>query len=165
MLDSARLFLMATDTKRFRLTIWKPADPKRPLLIFAKNGDGTGTAHDQGDFDFHEEMYSWEPREDVWLSVSDAEDQRNLRSLLVDRFSPERPVGERGIDRLVDAMNGLRALLTDPKKTAWADSEETTEVGGESLNLRCNCIAALQNHLCWLYEVFKSIPGVSVTIR
>jgi len=41
----------------------------------------SGLKHSE--FDFHEQIYAWEPKEDVWLSLRESEDQRQLRQLLV----------------------------------------------------------------------------------
>jgi hypothetical protein len=156
---------MAIEANRFRLTVWRPADRTKRLLIFSRSADGEKSASENAEIEFHEEVYSWGPKEDIWLSVSDPEDQRKLKSLLIDPFAPERPSAERGMERLDAALEALRAVLADGPKTAWAECEETREVEGDNVNLRCHGIAALRNHLRWIYEMLKSVPGVSVTIR
>jgi hypothetical protein len=157
---------MASDANSFRLSVWRPATLSRRVSVFEPSqqaslpGDGSQHLH------LYEEIYSWAPEEDVWLSICESADQRRLNSLLVEAFSPDRAPSERGIAALPGALSALRETILSPGKTDWADCRESVQNDEDQrTNYRANSMIALYNHLSWVHEVFKNVPGASITIR
>lgn len=119
----------------------------------------------QSDDTLHEEIYVWEPHEDVWGSIADSTTRIELRDLLLQRFDPFRPPGERSFLELLAAIDKIRTVI-DAGKTQWADCEQSVgSVHEQDIQFRANTLQALHDHLAWLHAIFHSVPGASVTIR
>jgi hypothetical protein len=157
---------MSIEVKRFRLSVWRPAPATRNLMLIPAGPAGSQSGLKHSEFDFHEQIYAWEPREDVWLSLREAEDQRKLRQLLVEAFSPDVPPDQRPISKLAEALDAISEIVKAEGKSDWADNEETVEISGdETINFRSHGMLALHNHLSWVYETFRAMPGASLMIR
>lgn len=118
------------------------------------------------DWELHEQVYSWEPQEDIWGSLIDVEQTRRARAALVEAFDPSRPASDRSIAHLQKALDLLKDVLQLPNATAWSECSEAVKVLGEDqINLRANTILLLLRHLEWIWSIFKHVPGASVTVR
>lgn len=118
------------------------------------------------DYELHEMIYSWETEEDIWGSVSDVEQTRQARAALVEAFDPSKPVKERSIEHLHQAVAVVRQILDTPNATAWSECNEAAKTTREDqTNLRANTILLLHRHLEWIWSIFKHVPGASVTVR
>ena len=118
------------------------------------------------DFEIHEQLYSWEPSEDIWGSLIDVEQTRRARTVLVEAFDPSLPVRERSIGHLEKSLLVLKEILDIPTATAWSECSQTDESSQETQNnLRANTILLLYRHLEWLWNIFRHVPGASVTVR
>jgi len=103
------------------------------LIPTGSGGSQSGLKHSE--FDFHEQIYAWEPKEDVWLSLREADDQRKLSQLLVEAFSPDVPPDQRPISKLAEAIEAMFEVVKADGKSDWADNEETVETGGDEATL------------------------------
>lgn len=160
---------MTSDNRQFRIIVWRPVDPMRNLMVLPAAASGTETDSDCASYEFHEQVYAWEPKGvDVWGSVRNSDDTQNLRVLLLETFnpSPASPVSRRRIGKLESILNALEKVLANKGSLDWADSEDIIDsTQPESQNVRANTIAVLYNHLRWIYEVFREVPGASVSVR
>jgi hypothetical protein len=125
--------------------------------------------NDQTNYEFHEQIYAWEPKGiDIWGSIRSPADTQNLRTLLLDTFnpSPASPVDRRRIGHMQPALDALAAILSGQPSLDWADAWDVIDPSqAESSSQRANTIAVLYNQLLWMYEVFKDVPGATVSIR
>lgn len=143
----------------FRLSVWKPANLARRFMVCS-------SAQTNLECELHEQMYSWEPDEDVWGSLKDGEQTRRARTALIEAFDPSKPVSERSISHLEQALLILADVLGTPGATAWSDCNEAVEMRpGDQINLRANTVLLLFRQLEWVLGVFRHVPGASVTVR
>ena len=160
---------MSSDTRQFRIVVWRPLAAMRNLMVLPASTSGSEGDSDQAGYEFHEQVYAWEPKGiDVWGSIRSSTDTESLRALLFDTFnpSPAAPVSRRRIGKLKPVLDALAKLLANKEQLDWADSQDVVEPSNpESLNVRANSIAVLYNHLLWIYEVFREVPGASVSVR
>ena len=157
------------DTRQFRIVVWRPLAEMRNLMVLPIGTSSPEGDSDQANYEFHEQIYAWEPRGiDVWGSIRSPADTQNLRTLLLDTFnpSPASPVDRRRIGHLQPVLDALAAVLSGQAPLDWADSWDVIDAGrADSPSQRANTIAVLYNQLRWMYEVFKDVPGASVSIR
>jgi len=150
-------------TRGFRLTVWRPFRPGRPL---ARESGPSALCEwpINNETPLHEEIYSWQPQIDIWASTMASEQTNKLRQSL-EAFNPYASPHERSVGSLTGVLGELaRAIQESPN--IWADCEQQVEhESGREVQYRTNTILALRNHLLWVYEVFKNVPGASVTIR
>jgi hypothetical protein len=161
---------MIGDTRQFRIVVWRPLKNKRNLMVLALGQGGSADDdQDQAGYEFHEQVYAWEPRGiDIWGRFKSSSDTQSVRKLLLDAFnpSPAAPVDRRSISKLKLVLDALAGTLASTDPLEWADSEDPIDLNQpELLNKRANTIAVLYNHLCWIYEVFRDVPGASVSVR
>jgi hypothetical protein len=150
---------MGQSSSLFRLAVWKPANPARRLMV--------SSSASSIDYQLHEQVYSWAPDEiDIWGSLKDQGQTNAVRAALVERFDPSRPVKDRSISHLGDALAVLRTILESPSATDWSECEEYVKTGDDDqVNLRANTILLLYRHLEWVWRIFAHVPGASVTVR
>ncbi|MGI4790857.1 MAG: hypothetical protein ACRYFS_18655, partial [Janthinobacterium lividum] len=114
----------------------------------------------------HEELYTWETREDVLGAITDIVQTDNLREALVDTFAPDKPAENRRIAALKIVIVMIDAILNNRESSDWGDvNEERSLVSGEKLHLRQHRLLAFQQHLQWIIDTFSLVPDVYVTIR
>ncbi len=115
---------------------------------------------------FHEQVYSWETEEDIWGSLVDVDQTRKVKSALIEAFDPSRPPEERNFSRLKEVLERLQEVLSRADATAWSECNRTVKVNGyDEINLRANTVLLLYRHLEWIWEIFRDVPGASVTAR
>ena len=89
---------------------------------------GVSSAQTNLECELHEQMYSWEPDEDVWGSLKDREQTRRARAALIEAFDPSKPVSERSISHLEQALRILADVLGTQGATAWSDCNEAVGI-------------------------------------
>ena len=157
--DHGRKKTMTQSPSAFRLSVWKPANLTRRFMVCSS--DQTNI-----ECELHEQMYSWEPDEDVWGGLKDREQTRRARAALVEAFDPSKPVSDRSISHLEEALRILADVLGTAGATGWSDCNETVGLrSDDQINLRANTVLMLSRHLEWVLNVFRHVPGASVTVR
>ena len=150
---------MGQTSSAFRLSVWKPANPIRRLMACSAEQSHL-------DCELHEQVYSWEPDEDIWGSLIDGEQTRRARSALIEQFDPSRSAKDRSISHLHEALTVLTDILRIPGATAWSECNESVQApGDDQVNLRANTVLLLFRHLEWIWNIFRHVPGASVTVR
>ncbi len=120
----------------------------------------------QLDSELHEQVYCWETEEDIWGSLKDVGQTAKARSALIEAFDPSKPIGERSMDQLRKALAVLEEIAGSPNATDWSECNELDRtMPGSQVYLRANTVLLLYRHLLWVWDVFKQVPGASVTVR
>lgn len=141
-----------------RLRVWRPYRLEKEYLDTNKNALVDVTS-------FQECLYSWEPFGDPFGSVTSSEQTQRLREELMEKFAPERPVDERGIENLKNAIKVMDYILSSKDNSSWGDSEDVGYLSnGENVNLRQHQLLALRQHIQWVCDTFVNVPGVNVSL-
>lgn len=156
----------------FRLCVWRPVQTERELH-YAEPDTGNLSGDESGPIvrtpfsreQLHEQVYSWAATEDVWSGVPDEQLREELRVSLIDRFQPSRPPGDRGLEGLRQAIAALRVATDGPGAHHWTACGQVEDGAGEPVFLRGAPLFSLLGHLTWVYETFKDVPHLSVTVR
>ena len=110
---------------------------------------------------FQQEAFIWHLREDIWAGVTDEETRLSLSERLRSDFQPSLAPAERALPKLkqflVDATDAVKAA-------EWSDSNHQAEQDGMTA-FRLNPLLAFYLQLEWMYDVFKDLPGASVSIQ
>jgi len=138
-----------------RLTIWRPAHLDRGLMY-------EGAAIHGGDL--HEEAYRWETNEDFFGSFDSAQ-SAVVRAALFTAFATHLAPAQRSMAQLFAALQVLEAACADAGEEAWKDGLTVESFGDGVINLRAHGGLVLYRQLRWVYDIFKDVPGASVTVR
>lgn len=150
---------MAQISSAFHLSVWKAANLTRRMMVSSADVSDL-------DCDLLEQVYSWEPEEDIWGSLIDAEQTRKARAALVEAFDPSRAMADRGVAQLGKAVEVLAEIVKTPGATDWSECNEAAKMSnGEQVNLRANTVLLLFRHLEWIWNIFRHVPGASVIVR
>ena len=140
--------------KPFRITFWRPSRWERALLDIEEGGPADVSR-------FLEEAYTWEPAESIWDSLVKADTDR-MRELLVEGFSPDKPLEKREIRSFRSVLEEIERIVADGR-AEWKDCQQTDESG--DVNLRANLLLSFLHHLTWICNVFADVPGISITVH
>ena len=154
---------MANNSIGFRLAVWRPIRLERSVAVEANERDGCEwpLARQR----LHEQVYQWQPHEDVWGGLTKASDAQELRKVLIEQFDPYQPPTERTIAKLEHAIAIARRIISEGN-SQWSDCETPIEdQQSDELTFRANILASLCRHLEWVCAIFRNLPGTSVTIR
>ena len=151
---------MLTDTSAgLRITVWRPYTPDRPLTIRVGTDDTISAVGP--DMQLQQEAFTWQVKEDVWGGLADSELRQQLSQKLITDFEPVLPPTQRGMTKL----GALLGELDDAKSAAeWSSSGQQLHDDGETA-VRLNSLVAFLSQLTWLYDVFRDVPGASVSVR
>lgn len=147
-----------------RLEIWRPARPDRRLIYENQDGRDWGVNELQ-DNRLHEQAYSWKLRGDVWTSLGMDDAGRRIKEAITNGFEFSLRPEERGISKLKSIVDDFRDYLKDEKHRQWQSWEQPITDDNPNDTYQIQPLLSLHHHLKWLCDVFKDIPGASVTIR
>ena len=156
---------MAIETETpFRLSVWRPARLARPLTLDSE-ADGQPRCSELSVEALHEQVYTWEPQEDVLIGEADRSTADQIREVLVERFTPQRPPADRSFDRFRDALETISEVLAK-RQPVWSDCQTRARgLDDPDTLLRSDPLRGLHLHLTWIFGVFKDVPGASVAVR
>jgi hypothetical protein len=154
-----------------RLSVWNPLRHSRELQYLA-NAEGESESQvDKNEMVFTserlaEEMYSWSPEVDIWNGLLNEEVRENLRREFLQAFSASLPPANRGLDKLAKIIAQIEAILADDQTSAWMNTTRPIDdsPGGETL-FRVSPTLGFVIHLRWIFETFRDVPGLSITVR
>jgi hypothetical protein len=155
----------------FRISVWRPFRGPR-ALHYATRGttevpDDRNTAptpHPPFDRErLHEELYGWSPSDDVWGGVRDTAARLRLREMLLAGFAPSGSPQNRQVARLSGILDELDRVI-HAGEADWMPSSQQVE-GGDLCPLQISPVLALHSQLIWIYETFRDMPGVCLTVR
>jgi hypothetical protein len=142
-----------------KITVWRSYTPTRPLAHSANTEllylDSAGK--------LQQDVFSWQVHEDVWGGIVDQSVRQALSERLVADFDPFLAPEERNFRKLKTFLVELQTAATS-ENSSWSISAEQTDED-DDVPARLNALLALYNHLLWMHEVFKDLPGASVTVR
>jgi hypothetical protein len=148
----------------FRLEVWRPARLGRRLVRDAKT-QSRGFVALQSD-SIHEQAYGWRLQGDVWTSLGNSSEAKQIRVDLMAQFAADLPPEKRGFDALEALVERMGAFLGDGGNRAWQAWEPAGPLGEDADDLcQIQPVLALYHHLRWLCDVFHDLPGASVTVR
>ena len=142
-----------------RVTIWRPYAPDRPLAF--QSADSETLRLVSPEMQFQQEAFTWQAREDIWGGVVNAEVRERLSQRFITDFEPVLPPSERGMEKLQALLAELAVAIPEAE---WSASGQQVEDDGET-PYRLNSLLAFHAQMRWLYEVFKDVPGASVSVR
>lgn len=151
---------MAQDTSAgVRVTIWRAFAPDRTITFQTHEADAVTVVGP--DFLFQREAFTWQPKEDIWGGLADADVRTRLSQRLQVEFEPALRPGERSLEKLGAYLNDVGPVLDGLE---WATSSQQLENDGET-PMRLNPLLSFYRQLEWIYQVFRDVPGASVSIR
>lgn len=145
-----------------RITVWRPYSPAK-LLALHQQPDATKAALTLFGPDdiFQQEAFVWHALEDVWGSIVDAEIRRTLSERLRNDFQPSLPPLERDLKKLRRFLDDAKLALPEAE---WSDSAQRLERDGMTA-YRLNALLAFCVQLEWIHDIFKDLPGASVSVQ
>lgn len=151
--------MLADTSAGLRITVWRPYVPDRPLTI-RKGSDDTISVVGP-DMQLQQEAFTWQVKEDVWGGLTDSEVRQQLSQKFITEFEPVRPPAQRSLAKLGSLLDELRAADASAE---WSSSGQQVHEDGETA-VRLNSVLAFLNQLTWLHDVFRDVPGASVSVR
>lgn len=142
-----------------RISIWRPFTPEKSLTFHT--GQSKNVTVVGPEMAFQQEAFTWNAREDVWGGLIDSEIRTQLSERLIGDFQPTLPPMDRGITKLENFLEAAEAAAVNSE---WSNSGQQLERDGET-PVRLNSLLAFCVQLRWICQVFKDIPGASVSVR
>ena len=146
---------------KVRITIWQPYFAG--FMLAVGQDDSSGLNILDGDAELQREAFTCPIEEDVWAGVTDDEKRTSLSSRFIDGFQPMLPPADRSMAKFDTFVTELRTVALSPA-SEWSPSAGTAlDVGAPPVMV--NNLLALYHQLTWLLDVFRDLPGASVSIR
>ncbi|NTI27129.1 hypothetical protein [Rhizobium rhizogenes] len=146
---------------KFRVTVWQPYFAGCMLAVPRESA----TEYDllSGDFELQREVFTWPLQEDVWAGIANDELRTTLHRGFTENFQATRPPSERGMDMLEKFVADVRDAIKSGS-SEWSTAESgTAELSRTSLMI--NALSAFHNQLNWMLDMFRDLPGASVSVR
>lgn len=144
-----------------KVTVWRRYSPER-TIIHSTDKEATYFSPDER---LLQDVFSWQVREDVWGGFTDTEVAQSLSTRFASAFDPFLPPNQRDFGTFKAVLSELSAAATSPN-SYWASSAQQKDTDEDSdASTRVNPLLAFYNQLHWIYEVFKDVPGASITVR
>jgi hypothetical protein len=148
--------IMQDDTiKPFQISFWVPCRWERNLLE-----ENNGLVDQER---FLEEVYTWVPAEPIWNSIIDNDATELLRKSLLDDFSPDKSPKMRKIEDFLKVLEQIKKIVED-KKSEWIFRQQLDD-GNDTIDLYANLLLSFMHHLTWICDMFRDVPGISITVR
>ena len=146
-----------------RLDVWRPARIERRLVY-----DGIGNcdphAEELQEDRLYEQVYSWKIRGDVWTSLGDDGTAKEIRDSITEEFACSLSPADRGLSKIKSAKDRISEYLRNDENRKWQEWEQPISDDDPNNLYRLQPLVAFCHHLKWLLQVFKDVPGASVTI-
>ena len=146
---------------KFRITIWQPYFAG--FMLAVGQDDSSGLNILDSDTELQREVFTCPIEEDVWAGVTDDEKRTSLSSRFIDAFQPMLPPADRSMAAFEAFVAELRDVALSPA-SEWSPSAAALVDAGTP-PVMVNNLLALYQQLAWLLDVFRDLPGASVSIR
>ena len=146
---------------KVRVTIWQPYFAGCMLAIGQPDSSGLNIL--DGDTELQREVFTWSVAEDVWAGVADDIKRTEFAARFVDSFQPTLAPSERSMESFADFVSDLRGVALSSLSEWSASASKMAEVGVPPVLL--NGLLAFYHQLVWLLDVFRDLPGASVSVR
>ncbi|GAX35953.1 hypothetical protein [Nodularia sp. NIES-3585] len=151
--------MCSNNSSPLRLQVWRSCRWKKEFLDTNKNDLADVTA-------FQECLYSWEPVEHPFGSITSGEQTQRLTKELIENFSLGIKPEERGIEQFKKVIQVIDDILSHENESAWSDLEEFGHLSNyDSVNLRQHRLLALRQHIQWVCDTFANVPDISISLR
>jgi len=145
-----------------RLKVWRPSRRDKEYMATDNEGPVELASLDEC-------LYTWESSEDLFGSVIDQDQTERIREVLMTTFRPDKPIEERGVNRLDAVVRVMDEILVDngyDRRGSWLTSGHVgRSPAGEEVNLRQQGLLALRQHIQWVHDTFVHVPDAHVTLR
>jgi hypothetical protein len=143
-----------------RITVWQPYFAGC-MLAFGPV-DAAGLDILEGDTELQKELFTWPIEEDVWAGVTDDNLRAQLEERFVTDFQPMKLPPERSMAKFADFVAAVGAVVR--KGSEW--SAAASGVAEHSpTTCMTNALLAFHEQLHWMLEMFRDLPGASVSVR
>ncbi len=146
---------------KVRVTIWQPYFAGF-MLAFGQDEPGNFGILDN-DAELQREIFTWPVEEDVWAGVTDDALRLNLEEKFVTAFQPMQSPAARSMEKLASFVSELETVVRG------AGSEWSIGASGvaEASSVGCmvNGLLAFHQQLSWILDMFRDLPGASVSVR
>jgi hypothetical protein len=143
---------------KLKISVWRNVEPSTAMLL------GDSKYVQRGSGELHQEVYSWQTKEDYFGGISDEALRASLQDKLIAQFDASRSPNERGCDALLTALKEASALV-ESGAAEWIASADTPGDEEDELPYMLNPLQALVLQLNWIYDMFVHQPGISILIR
>ncbi|MBD2516025.1 hypothetical protein H6G93_13575 [Nostoc sp. FACHB-973] len=150
--------MIGNNSSPLKLTIWQPCRWEKKYLDTNTNTLVDPTFYQQ-------QIYSWEPSEHPFDSVTSSEQTQRLREELIEKFTLGIKPEKRGIEQFKQVIQVIDEILSNDE-SSWSDSEETRPLSNsDTVNLRQHQLLALRQHIQWVCDTFANVPDVNVSLH
>lgn len=145
---------------KLKITIWQPYFAG--CMIAFGQPDAQQLDVLDSDTELQREVFTWPLDEDVWAGVTDDELRTSLAARLIDDFQPMLLPNQRDMEHLARYVSDLRELAMS-SASEWSPSVSGDQTYTTALMI--NGLLAFYYQLLWLLDVFRDLPGASVSVR
>jgi hypothetical protein len=145
-----------------RVTVWRAYLPTRQIVI--QEAGSESPRYLGSDDDLQRDVFTWQAREDVWGGLTDETTRQMLSQRFREDFDPFLPPDKRDFSKLAAFLAELQTAAQSPQ-SSWATSAQQIGDDDADPSMRLNPLLAFYNQLLWIYEVFRELPGASITVR
>lgn len=146
---------------KVRVTIWAPYFAGCMLAFGRDDVDGLGVL--DVDAELQREVFTWPVEEDVWAGITNDAKRAELEERFTTEFQPTRLPAERDMVRFAAFVEALEGVI------ASADSEWSVGSSGaaekSAAGFMFNGLLALHTQLRWMLDIYRDLPGASVSVR
>lgn len=146
---------------KFRVTVWQPYFAGCMLAIGQQDSNVFNVF--DGDTELQREVFTCAIEEDVWAGLTDDAKRTSLSNKFIDAFQPMLAPSERDMLAFGAFVAELRDVALSPASEWSPSASAVVDVGTPPIMV--NGLLALYQQLSWLLDVFRHLPGASVSVR
>ena len=148
-------------TTKLRITAWQPyfAD----FMLACQDAGAPELGILGSDAELRREIFTWPLEEDIWAGVTDDTLRVSLQRRFVTDFQPERPPAERSMARYGEFVDAVGDVLAASGSEWSAASSGIAD--GSATTYMIDALAAFHQQASWIRDVFRDLPGASVSVR
>jgi hypothetical protein len=146
---------------KVRVTIWQPYFAGYMLAIGQTDSQSLNIL--DGDTELQREVFTWPVEEDIWAGLTDDQRRRELSDKFINDFQPMLAPEKRNMGSLASFVADLREVALSSSSEWSTSSSSANEIGSPPVLI--NGLLALYHQLEWILDVFRDMPGASVSVR
>jgi len=144
-----------------KISVWRHYEPGRVVAHY-DGGDAAPNYLTSGSLEH--EVFAWQIQEDVWGGFEDSALGQKLRDRFFQDFEPFLRPQDRTFSKLSQFLDELRPAAHS-SSSGWSTSQQSSRAGNDDLPPRLNPLLAFYHQLVWIHDVFKDVPGGSISVR
>jgi hypothetical protein len=144
-----------------KITVWRNYWPERQLVCSKEESQ----IYFNTDERLQQDVFNWQVREDIWGGFTDETIRQELNLRFIQSFDPFLQPEARGFAKLKEMLAQLYTAAIS-NESSWSTSAQQFEEDNDgSTSVRLNALLAFCTQLRWIHDVFKDVPGASITVR